>query len=98
MLADNGVPAKTLIPTSPEGYVVAGDVYINNRSDNTFDEALFDGSFAAALTQEEGPQILIVHTHGSEAYTMPAGQGYEACGECPHHRPGLQRGAGWGRN
>lgn len=82
VLADNGVPAKTLIPTSPEGYVVAGDVYINNRSDNTFDEALFDGSFAAALTQEEGPQILIVHTHGSEAYTMPAGQGYEACGEC----------------
>lgn len=82
VLADNGVPAKTLIPTSPEGYVVAGDVYINNRSDNTFDEALFDGSFAAALTQKEGPQILIVHTHGSEAYTMPAGQGYEACGEC----------------
>ncbi len=94
VLADNGVPAKTLIPTSPEGYVVAGDVYINNRSDNTFDEALFDGSFAAALTQEEGPQILIVHTHGSEAYTMPAGQGYEACGECRTTDQGVLEEAG----
>ena len=32
--------------------------------------------FAAALSEEEGPQVLIVHTHGSEAYTMPAGQEY----------------------
>ncbi|MDE7010821.1 MAG: stage II sporulation protein P, partial [Oscillospiraceae bacterium] len=76
LFADNGVPARTLVPTSPEGYVVTGDVYINNRSDRELDASIFDGTFAAALSEEEGPQVLIVHTHGSEAYTMPAGQEY----------------------
>lgn len=82
IFADNGVPARTLVPTSTEGYLVTGDVYINNTSDNPLDASLFDGSFAAALSQEEGPQILILHTHGSEAYTMPQGQEYEPSGEC----------------
>ncbi len=82
VLADNGVPAKTLRPVSPEGYIVAGDVYITNRSDKQVDPAIFDGSFAAALGPEEGPQVLIVHTHGSEAYTMPEGQSYVPSGDC----------------
>jgi len=82
VFADNGVTAKTLIPSSPDGYLVTGSVYINNYTDLPLDAALFDGSFAAALPAEEGPQILIVHTHGSEAYTMPAGQEYEPSGDC----------------
>lgn len=82
IFADNGVQARTLTPSSPDGYVVTGDVYINNRSDKSFDEGIFDGSFAAKLSEEEGPKVLIVHTHGSEAYTMPPGQEYEATGEC----------------
>lgn len=82
VFADNGVTARTLVPTSTEGYIVSGDVYITNTSDNTFDASLFDGTFAARLPEEEGPQILIVHTHGSEAYTMPPGEAYEASGEC----------------
>ena len=82
VFADNGVTARTLVPTSTEGYVVAGDVYISNTSVNTFDASLFDGTFAARLPEEEGPQVLIVHTHGSEAYTMPPGQEYEESSEC----------------
>ncbi len=82
VFADNGVAAKTLIPSSPDGYLVAGSVYISNRTDYALDASLFDGSFAAALPAEEGPQILIVHTHGSEAYTMPAGQEYTPSGDC----------------
>ncbi|MDE7218278.1 MAG: stage II sporulation protein P [Oscillospiraceae bacterium] len=81
VFADNGVQARTLTPSSPEGYIVTGDVYINNRSDKSFDETLFDGSFAAKLSEEEGPKVLILHTHGSEAYTMPPGQEYEPSGE-----------------
>ena len=81
VFADNGVEARTLIPSSPEGYVVSNGVYISNRTDYPLDASLFDGSFAAALPEEEGPQILIVHTHGSEAYTMPPGQEYEPSGE-----------------
>ncbi len=82
VFADNGVTARTLVPTSTDGYIVAGDVYISNGSVNTFDASLFDGTFAARLSEEEGPQILIVHTHGSEAYTMPPGEEYEASSEC----------------
>lgn len=81
VFADNGVQARTLTPSSPEGYVVTGDVYINNRSDKSFDADMFDGSFAARLSEEEGPKVLILHTHGSEAYTMPPGQEYEPSGE-----------------
>lgn len=82
IFADNGVQARTLTPASPDGYIVTGDVYINNRSDKVFDASLFDGTFAAALSGEEGPKVLIVHTHGSEAYTMPPGEEYEASGDC----------------
>lgn len=82
LFADNGVTAKTLVPTSPDGYVVAGDVYISNRTDHILDASEFNGTFAAALAPEEGPQILIVHTHGSESYTMPPGQEYVPSGDC----------------
>ena len=82
VFADNGVAARTLSPVSPDGYIVTGDVYINNRSDRDLDAGIFDGTFAAALSEQEGPQVLIVHTHGSEAYTMPPGQEYEASGDC----------------
>ena len=82
VFADNGVTAKTLVPSYPEGYIITGDVYIDNRSDRELDASIFDGAFAAALSEEEGPQVLIVHTHGSEAYTMPSGQEYASSGEC----------------
>ena len=82
VFADNGVAARTLSPVSPDGYIVTGNVYINNRSDRNLDAGIFDGTFAAALSEQEGPQVLIVHTHGSEAYTMPPGQEYEASGDC----------------
>ena len=81
VFADNGVEARTLVPSSPEDYIVSGGVYINNRTEYPLDASLLDGTFAAALPEEEGPQILIVHTHGSEAYTMPPGQEYEPSGE-----------------
>lgn len=81
VFADNGVAARTLVPSSPEGYVVSGAVYVNNRTDYELDASILDGTFAAALSEEDGPQVLIVHTHGSEAYTMPPGQEYEPSGE-----------------
>lgn len=78
--ADNGVRAETVNPTNTDNYVVAGDVLIRNRSDRTLDaEALASGDFAAKY-QAEGPQVLILHTHGSEAYSMPAGQEYASTG------------------
>ena len=69
--ADNGVPARTLVPTDPSGYTVVGRAYITNSTDHPLSVPALQENFAAELTPEE-PQILILHTHGSEAYT-PAG-------------------------
>lgn len=71
IVTDNGVPAKTLVPTDPSGYTVCGRTYISNSTDYTLSIPALQEPFAAELTPEE-PQILILHTHGSEAYT-PAG-------------------------
>ena len=65
---DNGVPAQTASAASGN-YAMVGSVPIKNASRQTLDTAaLADGSFSAALS-EQAPQVLIVHTHGSEAYT-----------------------------
>lgn len=69
---DNGVPARTLVPTDPTGYTVCGRVYISSTTDYTPSPEELRKPFAAELT-EEGPQILILHTHGSEAYTPAEG-------------------------
>ena len=72
--ADNGVEARTLVPTSPEGYTVCGRVYISNSTDHALTTADLQASFAAELGPEE-PQILILHTHGSESYTPAETEG-----------------------
>ena len=77
---DNGVPARTLAPTDPSGYTVCGRVYISNSSKYTVEPAALTEPFAAALG-EDGPQILIVHTHGSEAYTPADDSGVIWSGE-----------------
>ena len=69
---DNGVPARTLVPTDPTGYTVCGRVYISNSTGYALSVTDLQEPFAATLTGEE-PQILILHTHGSEAYTPAEG-------------------------
>ena len=78
--ADNGVPARTLIPTDPSGYTIWGRTYISNSTDYTISAEALEHPFAAQLTGE-APQVLILHTHGSEAYTMPPGKEYTPSGE-----------------
>ena len=75
-VTDNGVPPRTLKPSDPTGYTVFDGVYINNASDASLSASQLTGDFAATL-QSGGPQVLIIHTHGTEAYTMPTGEEYE---------------------
>lgn len=70
--ADNGVPARTLVPNDPSGYTIFGRAYISNSTDYELPLTALGEPFAALLTDEE-PQILILHTHGSEAYTPAPG-------------------------
>ena len=76
-VTENGVTARTLKPSDPSGYTVLGNVYINNGSDAALDASMLAGPYAAALG-ETGPQVLIIHTHATESYTMPPGAEYEA--------------------
>lgn len=76
---DNGVPSQTVKITNSKGYTAIGSVYIKNSSTKTLDTAqLEDCALPAANTDE--PQVLIIHTHGSEAYTLPKGQSYVSTG------------------
>ena len=74
-----GDMARTLAVTTEDGYVRVGDVFIKNTSRQTVEDIAFDGTFAAKLGADT-PQVLILHTHGSEAYTMPEGQEYVSTG------------------
>ena len=74
-----GDMARTLAVTTEDGYVRVGDVFIKNTSRQTVEDIAFDGTFAAKLGAD-APQVLILHTHGSEAYTMPPGEEYEDTG------------------
>ena len=77
--ASGGDMARTLTVTTEDGYVRVGDVFIKNTSRQTVEDIAFDGTFAAKLGAD-APQVLILHTHGSEAYTMPEGQEYVSTG------------------
>ena len=66
---------RTLIPTTTQGYVTGAGLYLYNRTDLTVDlaaEAAREISFRLPPAAE-GPQILIIHSHATEAYT-PDGQ------------------------
>ena len=78
-VGNNGVPAQTVIPKNSGGYTVVNGVYIKNASDKTLDASALSGSFAARLPPGS-PQVLILHTHGSEAYTPTEGQSYSSTG------------------
>ncbi|OUN08927.1 stage II sporulation protein P [Flavonifractor sp. An9] len=67
--APSDIIARTLIPTSPEGYDVAGGLYLYNRTGESVDLAAAAQASVNITLPAEGPQILIIHTHTTEAYT-----------------------------
>ena len=67
--APSDIVARTLIPTSPEGYDVAGGLYLYNRTGESVDLAAAAAAVVNITLPAEGPQILIIHTHATEAYT-----------------------------
>ena len=57
-------------------YLSDGGVYVYNRTNFDLDSTLLQEG-AVDVPLGEGPQILIVHTHGSEAYSQTDGDIYE---------------------
>lgn len=81
-VAPEDIVGRTLLPTSGEGYDSAQGVYIENRPGLALDVAAMAEAQLTLTLPEEGPQVLIVHTHGSEAYTPDGTDTYVATGEC----------------
>ncbi|MCC8121946.1 MAG: stage II sporulation protein P [Oscillospiraceae bacterium] len=69
--ASANVTARTLLPNAAEAYANYEGVYVYNRTGLSFDLATI-ASAPIQITLEESnePQILIMHTHGTEAYSM----------------------------
>lgn len=69
------VVERTLIPTTTQGYVTGAGLYLYNRTDLSVDlAAAAQADLCFSLSPAEaGPQILIIHSHATEAYT-PQGE------------------------
>ena len=68
--APDDIIARTLVPSSGVGYAQADGVYIYNTTDVAVDAAaLASAQVNITLGDPSEPQILIMHTHATEAYT-----------------------------
>lgn len=65
---DTNVVPRTMVPSPSQSYLQAGDIYIANRAQKQADAAAL-ASAPVQITLSDGPQILILHSHASEAYT-----------------------------
>ena len=63
------VVERTVAPTDVSGYDYGAEVYIQNPTEAEVDVAAMAAAEVPVTLGSEGPQILILHTHGSEAYT-----------------------------
>lgn len=75
--APEGIIPKTMVAGTSAKYVTSGRVSIYNHTDYALD---IDALLAAApelKNSADGPQILIFHSHATEAYTMDGTDIYE---------------------
>lgn len=76
--SDSGEGIVEMTGRGKEGslYLREGEIYVYNRTGRELDASLL-GEGTVDVPLGEGPQILILHTHGSEAYSMTDGDTYE---------------------
>ena len=75
--APEGIIGKTMVAGTTAKYITSGSVSIYNHTDYALD---INALLAAAPTisnQNDGPQVLIFHSHATEAYTMNGTDIYE---------------------
>ncbi len=79
VLEDLSRPAAPVF--TPTSYHTSGTVYYKNETDYVLDIASLLQKESPVTLGEEGVQVLIMHTHGTEAYTPSAAHPYAATGE-----------------
>lgn len=75
--APEDIQERTLLPADTEGYLSTQGVYLFNYTNQTMDMQTLSAAQINIDLSKEGPHILIMHTHGSEAYTMDGEDIYE---------------------
>lgn len=75
--APEDIMERTLLPADTEGYLSTQGVYLFNYTNRDMDMQALAGAQISVALPADGPQILIMHTHGSEAYTMDGEDIYE---------------------
>ena len=70
-VAPGDIVERLLVPTTSEGYITGAGLYLYNRTDLKVDlaETLEQELSFTLASAQEGPQILLIHTHTTEAYT-----------------------------
>lgn len=68
--APEDIVERTLLPADSEGCLSAQGVTIFNYTNRSMDLQALAAVQVSVELPEEGPQVLIMHTHGTEAYTM----------------------------
>ncbi len=68
--------AQTFLPADGSAYPNADGVYLDNRAGVDVDMAALAQANITLTGQGKGPEILIVHTHATEAYTQTDQDGY----------------------
>lgn len=65
----SSVVERTLVVSGGEGYEETQGLYLYNRTNLSVDMAAAWAAGVNITLPDSGPQILLIHTHGSEAYT-----------------------------
>ena len=67
---DNGsIISTTITGEGSSRYLYSGGIYFNNKTQYTIDGDELVSQKSGIKLSDDGPQVLIIHTHGSEAYT-----------------------------
>ena len=74
-------PPPPVFTPSPSDYQGTGTVYFKNETDYAINMTSLLQKDSPVALGEEGVQVLIMHTHGTEAYTQSPGHAYVASGE-----------------
>lgn len=75
--APEGIIGKTMVAGTSAKYVNSGNVSIYNHTNYALDIQALLAAAPDISDQDDGPQVLIFHSHATEAYTMDGTDVYE---------------------
>lgn len=75
--APEGIIGKTMVAGTSSKYVSSDHISIYNHTDYALDIGALLSAAPTLTNQKDGPQVLIFHSHATEAYTMDGSDIYE---------------------